>query len=124
MHRTPGRLIALAPALAIVLAACQAGASGPCTQTDIDLEVTVSADEMTPSALEACRDLEVTLTVASTIDGELHIHGVADEVDAELVTGETATLTFTPAAAGQFIVEVHPTGGEEYEAGVLTVHEP
>jgi hypothetical protein len=110
--------------LLLVLTACQASASGPCAETAIELEVSVTAEQMTPSALEACRDVELTLAVESDIDGELHIHGVADGVDAELTTGETATLTFTPTVAGQFIVEVHPTGGEEFEAGVLTVNEP
>ena len=119
-HRTPLAVVAVL----LVLTACQASASGPCAETAIGLEVAVTAEQMTPSALEACRDVEVTLVVASEIDGEFHIHGVADGVEAELTSGATATLTFTPTVAGQFIVEVHPTGGEEFEAGVLTVNEP
>lgn len=123
-RRGPWTSAASLSAMLLLLAGCAASPSGPCGQTSTDIEVSVSADEMTPSALEACRDVEVTLEVASGIDGEIHVHGVGDGVESELVAGESATLTFTPSVAGQFIIEVHPGEGEEFEAGVLTVHEP
>jgi hypothetical protein len=116
---------AMAPAL-LLLAACTASPSGACGQATVELEVTVTEDAMTPSALEACRDVEVSLEINSEIDGEFHIHGIEGEVEAELSASdsETLTLEFTPTVAGQFIIEVHPEGGEEFEAGVLTVNEP
>jgi hypothetical protein len=117
-------LLAASMTAVLLLAGCAASPSGPCGQSAIDLDVTVTQEDMTPSALDGCVDVEVTLRVSSEIDGEFHVHGIGDEVEAELVTGETATLTFTPPTAGQFIIEVHPEEGEEFEAGVLTVNEP
>jgi hypothetical protein len=119
------RPAALAPAL-LLMAACAASPSGPCGQTTVELQVTVIEDAMTPSALEACRDIPVSLEITSEVDGEFHIHGIEGEVEAELSASDTETLTleFTPTVAGQFIIEVHPEDGEEFEAGVLTVNEP
>lgn len=117
----PRHLVALVPVIGLLLAACSGGSSGPCGPASITLEATVNADAMEPSDLAVCRDQDVTVEITSQTDGELHLHGY--DLEAELSTGETATLSFTADVAGQFIIEIHATAGE-VEIGVLTVNEP
>ena len=119
MRRTSAGM-ALAVAGFLVLAGC-ASSSGPCGPAALSLEATVTADAMDPSALEACKGQDVTITVSSEIDAELHLHGY--DIEEELTSGATTDITFTADVAGQFIVELHTDTGE-VEVAVLTVREP
>jgi heme/copper-type cytochrome/quinol oxidase subunit 2 len=51
---------------------------------------------------------QVTLTVTSDTADEFHLHGY--DLEAELVPGEPATLTFTADIAGVFEGELHEAG--------------
>ena len=115
------RHLALASAI-LLAAACTSSGTSSCGAETVTLDVTVTADAMDPSALSVCRDQEVTVAIDSQTDGEFHLHGYDQEV--ELTDGGTATLTFTADVAGQFIIELHSSAGDETEIGVLTVNEP
>ena len=120
MSSRPGRL-GLA-GIVLLAAACTSSGAPSCDAQATTLEVTVTADSMEPSSLSVCREQDVTIGINSQADGEFHLHGYDQEV--ELTDGGTATLTFTADVAGQFIIELHGSSGDETEIGVLTVNEP
>jgi hypothetical protein len=101
-------------------------AAGPCGATSVALEATVTDEAMDPSALAVCRGQDVTLELHSRTEGVFHLHGYDEQVPATSLTpGQTTTLEFTAAAAGQFVIELHARSGEsEIEIGVFTVNEP
>src|SRR3990170_1283170 len=74
----------------------------------------------------ACRGQDVTLVVASKLDGIIHIHGYDATVPAtEVKAGEELRLTFEAERSGQFPIELHPAGDPQgIGVGVFTVHEP
>jgi hypothetical protein len=51
---------------------------------------------------------ELTLVVTSDVADEVHVHGV--DVIADVGPGKPARLTFTPAAAGRYEVELEEAG--------------
>ena len=114
---------------AVLLAAC-VGNTGPdpvsCATESIEIELRLTADALSPDNPSVCRDQEVTLRIASTVDGFIHIHGYDEVVPASEVTdGETLELTFTAERPGQFPIELHPAATPEgVEVGILTVNEP
>lgn len=118
-----------AGSLALLLAAgtaCVPGVELPsdCDAATVQRTATLADDQLEPASIEVCRDQHVTLDLASTQDGELHLHGYDAEVpELELTAGETVQLVFTAFHSGQFPIEVHGAGGE-VEVGTLTVHEP
>ena len=111
-----------------LLAACvsdsRPGASA-CAASAIDLELRLTATELTP-APSVCRDQEVTLSIASDVDGFIHIHGYEDSVTAtEVTAGETLDVTFTAQRSGQYPIELHPADDPEgISVGIFTVNEP
>ena len=115
--------------LVLALGACVPSTSPDmqaCEQPAVELELTLQADELEPGAPSVCRDQEVTLLVASEIDGVLHIHGYDSEVPAfEVTAGETTEISFTAGRSGQFPIELHPADAPQgIGVGVFTVHEP
>lgn len=58
--------------------------------------------------IQATSGEEVTMTVTSDVEEELHVHGV--EVYEDLPPGEEVEVTFTPEAEGVFEVELHDSG--------------
>ena len=124
-----GRTMTLA-LLGIVLAAasgCVPGTrSADCDEPTATIELELSATTLTPDDPAACKDQELTVEVASEVDGFLHIHGYDEEVPAaEVSAGETLTLTFTAIRSGQFPIELHPADDPTgIGVGLLTVHEP
>ncbi len=118
----------LALAVVVGLSACVDG-SGPdasaCAAPSVELDLRLTADGLTP-APSVCRDQEVTLRIASEVDGIFHIHGYDHAVSAsEVAAGDTLELTFTADTAGQFPIELHPADDPEGVAvAVFTVHEP
>jgi hypothetical protein len=116
-------------ALALGLAGCVSD-SGPdpvaCDAESIELELRLTADALTPENPSVCRDQEVTLRIASEVDGFIHIHGYDEIVPATEVTdGETLELTFQAERDGQFHIELHPAAAPEgVEVGIFTVNEP
>jgi hypothetical protein len=97
-----------------------------CASLPTRIEVTVSADGLTPTDPATCRGEDVTLVVTAEVDGVLHIHGYDAEVPAtEIAAGEVTELEFTASRSGQFPIELHTdenaTGAS---IGIFTVHEP
>ena len=111
--------------LVVGLAGC-IGPDADCAGLPTRIELTLSADALTPSNPTVCRDREVTLVVISEVDGVLHIHGYDEQVPATtVVAGEVIELDFTAVRSGQFPIELHTdedTGG--VSLGIFTVDEP
>lgn len=116
---------ALALLGAVVLGAC-IGGSPACETLPAAIELTLSADSLMPSDPAVCRGTDVTLTIASEVDGVLHIHGYDAEVPATPVTrGEVVELAFIAERSGQFPIELHTDENTQgADVGILTVHEP
>ena len=111
--------------MAAVLGGC-IGGDADCAAMPTRIELTLTADELTPASPAVCRDREVTLVVTSAVDGVLHIHGYDDEVPAtEVTAGEVVELVFTTRRSGQFPIELHTDENTQGVAlGIFTVHEP
>lgn len=122
MQRFP--LVSLV-ACAALLGAC-VGGSAECEALPEEIQLTVTADTLTPDDPGACRGDEVTLTIRSEGDGILHIHGYDEDVPATEVTdGEVLELTFTATRSGQFPIELHTDENTQgADVGLFTVHEP
>ena len=58
--------------------------------------------------IEATSGEEVTMTVTSDVEEELHVHGV--DLREELPPGEEVEVSFTPQAEGVFEIELHDSG--------------
>jgi hypothetical protein len=125
MHRfaLPGHVAAVLGSL--LLAACL-GPDPSCAGLPTQVDVTLTADAMTPSNPELCRDTDAVLRVSSEVDGVFHIHGLDDQVPATTVTaGDVVELAFSPTRSGQFPVELHTQENTQgVNVGLLTVHEP
>ena len=123
MLRTLGTLLLMALLVACVTDS-RPGAEA-CSAPSIELSLRLTAEELTP-APAVCRDQDVTLRIASEVDGFIHIHGYDDQVPAtEVVAGEELELNFTADEEGQYPIELHPTDDPEgIDVGIFTVHEP
>ena len=114
--------------LALLLAACvsdsRPGAEA-CAAASIEIDATLAADALTPKNLAVCRDQDVTVRIASDVDGIIHIHGYDEIAPAtEVTSGETLELAFVAERDGQYPIELHPAGSPEgVSVGILTVHE-
>ena len=110
---------------ATVLAGCIVGPPA-CEALPAEIELTLTADALTPSDPAVCRDSDVTLTVTAEVDGVLHIHGYDAEAPATSVTqGEVVELAFTAERSGQFPIELHTDENTQgINVGLFTVHEP
>jgi hypothetical protein len=114
--------------LVTMLVACVAESrpdAEACAAPSIELSLRLTAAGLTP-APDVCRDQEVTLRIASEVDGFIHIHGYDEAVPAtEVVAGEELELTFTADEEGQYPIELHPADEPEgIDVGIFTVHEP
>ena len=118
------RISLLAFACGVVLAACVGGAD--CAALTSDIELTLTAEALSPSSIAVCRDDDVTLTVDSDVTGVLHIHGYDAELPATNVTeDEVLELRFSAGRSGQFPIELHTDDNTQgINVGLLTVHEP
>lgn len=117
-------------ALLVMTTALTACVSEPrpsaCGEAAVTIELALTATSLTPNDPGVCRDQEVTLVIASDVDGVFHIHGYDEAVPASTVSaGEDLTLTFTAIRSGQFTIELHPadTPGQGVALGILTVYE-
>ncbi|HUF06275.1 MAG TPA: hypothetical protein VMP86_02675 [Candidatus Binatia bacterium] len=121
------RLTLLLAAVTLLTTAC-VDDSRPttCDEPRVELELDLGAEALTPDAPAVCRDQEVTLRIASEVDGVIHIHGYDAVVPAtEVSAGDVLQLTFTAARSGQFPIELHPADDPRgVSVGVFTVHEP
>jgi hypothetical protein len=114
--------------LATVLGACVSDSrpnASACAAPAIVLDLRLTTTDLTP-APSVCRGQEVTLRIASEVDGFIHIHGYDEAVPAtEVVAGEELELTFTADEEGQYPIELHPADEPEgIDVGIFTVHEP
>lgn len=118
----------IAITLAVLVGGCvdQQGLPADCGEATASREVTLSGTQLSPTAIEACRGQEVTLTIDPDMDGVFHIHGYDAQVPATTVhAGEELTLEFTAERSGQFPIEVHPAENPTgVNVGIFTVHEP
>lgn len=127
MRLTVGRILALLVATS-ALGACVAdvgpGASA-CAAAEVTLDLELTSERLSP-APSVCRGQEVTLRIASDVDGVIHIHGYDEAVPAtDVAAGETLELAFPADRAGQFPIELHPADDPEgVSVGIFTVHEP
>lgn len=121
----PMRFTRLAIVATFVLAGC-IGGGADCETLPNRIELTLSANALTPDDPAVCRDREVTLVVTAEVDGVLHIHGYDEQVPATSITaGEVVELDFTAARSGQFTIELHTDENSEgVSVGIFTVHEP
>jgi hypothetical protein len=113
--------------LALVLAGCVSeNRPQSCDAPTATLELTLTAEALSPTNPAVCRDQQVTLVVDSEVDGTLHIHGYDEDVPATAVTaGEELRLEFTATRSGQFPIELHTDAAPQgVSVGVFTVHEP
>jgi hypothetical protein len=125
--RSDRSLLCAVPALlcATVLAACIGGAPA-CEALPTEIELTLTAQTLTPSDPAVCRGSDVTLMITPEVDGVLHIHGYDTEAPATPVAqGEVVELAFTAQRSGQFPIELHTDENTQgVEVGVFTVNEP
>jgi hypothetical protein len=95
-----------------------------CAAPTLELELTLSDSELTP-APSACRGQTVTLRVASSTEGVLHVHGYDEEIPVlPVAPGEVSETTFEAVRSGQFLIQLHAFEAPEVSVAVLTVHEP
>jgi hypothetical protein len=97
-----------------------------CTQLPTRIELTLTADALTPANPTVCRDSDVTLVVTPEVSGVLHIHGYDAEAPATpVVAGEVTEIAFTAVRSGQFPIELHPDENPQgISLGIFTVDEP
>ena len=119
------RFVATLFGAVVLLSGCITPTSG-CGELPTTVELTLSEETLTPPDPTVCRDRDVTLVVASEVDGILHIHGYDAEVPATpLIAGERTELAFTASRSGQFPIELHLEGvSEGLSVGIFTVNEP
>lgn len=118
----------MAVVMAMALGACVSNSrpdASACATPSTELDLRLTADGLTP-APSVCRDQQVTMRIASDVDGVFHIHGYDHAVSAtEVMAGETVELTFTADVAGQYPIELHPADDPEgVDVAIFTVHEP
>ena len=113
------------PLLMVALSGC-IGGDAQCAALPTRIELTLTADELSPASPAVCRDRDVTLVVTSEVAGILHIHGYDDEVPAtEVTAGEVVELEFMARRSGQFPIELHTDENTQGVAlGIFTVREP
>ena len=114
-------LILLVP----VLTACVSqDRPADCDAATTTMEVTVSAEAMTPNDPAACVGQAVTLVVRSEVDGVFHAHGLDDVLPATTLTkGEELVLEFAADRTGQFPIELHPADDPRgMNIGIVTIH--
>lgn len=113
-------------AIATVLLSGCVGGTGDCEALPNRIDLSLSADALTPDDPAVCRDREVTLVVTPEIDGIFHIHGSDEQVSAtEMTAGEVTELAFIATRSGQFPIELHTDDNTEgMNVGIFTVHEP
>jgi len=116
----------MAIALVVLTGCITENRPGNCDAASVTIELTLSADALTPSNPAACRDQEVTLRISSDVDGLIHIHGYEEAVSAtEVTAGEELDLTFTAVRSGQYPIEFHPADDPEgVGVGILRINEP
>ncbi|HJP71132.1 MAG TPA: hypothetical protein VJ975_05380, partial [Candidatus Limnocylindria bacterium] len=67
--------------VALVLAACVTqNRPETCDEPSATLELTLTAEALSPAKPAVCRDQDVTMVVHSEVDGTLHIHGYDEAV--------------------------------------------
>lgn len=123
MGRSMGALLAVA---VVLIAAGCVGGSPACDALPTEIELTVTAETLTPVDPAVCRDRDVTLIISPEVDGVFHLHGYDEQVPATTVTaGETIDLEFTANRSGQFPIELHTDENTQgVSLGIFTVHEP
>jgi hypothetical protein len=117
----------IAVAMLVLTAACVPAEQLPstCNDPSVTFSATLTVERLDPSTIDVCRNQQVTITVASQADGELHFHGYDDQVpEQDIANGDSLTVKLTASHPGQFPIELHPAdGSDEVQVGTLVVHE-
>ncbi len=109
----------------IVAAACvpQTTLPADCDASSVTRQASLIGERLSPEQIDLCSGQEIQLQITVDADGVLHLHGYDDAAPAQTVeAGQTVTLSFTAARAGQFVIEFHDATADR-EIGILTVHE-
>lgn len=109
----------------IIAAACvpQTTLPADCDASSVSRQATLVGERLSPEQIDLCSGQEVQFEITVDADGVLHLHGYDDAAPAQAVeAGQTVTLAFTTARAGQFPIEFHDATADR-EIGILTVHE-
>lgn len=119
-------ILTLCTVAALTTGCVDEGRPAACGEPSVTVQLQLSADALTPSDPAVCRGQDVTLVVASKVDGIIHIHGYDAAVPAtEVRADEELRLTFQADRSGQFPIELHPADDAQgVEVGLFTVHEP
>lgn len=115
----------VAPLVLLAAAACvpQTTLPADCDAQSVTRQATLVGERLSPQQIDLCRGQDVELTITVDAKGVLHLHGYDDAAPAQAVeAGQTVTLAFTAARAGQFPIEFHDATAD-MEIGILTVHE-
>lgn len=88
--------------LVLMLAGCSAA---PTAETG-PVVLNLSVDNSSPQRTSVSRGQQVEITVTSTKDAEVHVHGF--DVLATASAGKPASLKFVADRTGTFEVEAHP----------------
>jgi hypothetical protein len=119
--------LCLAIVVGVILTGCVTDSRPEaCDADEVTIELTVTAESMTPGNPGVCRDQQVTVVIDSEADGFLHVHGYDAALPAiEVVRGEEVEVAFVADRSGQFPVELHLTDDPAgVDIGILTVYEP
>jgi hypothetical protein len=109
----------------MLAAACvpQTTLPADCDAQGVTRQATLVGERLSPEQIDLCSGQEVQFEITVDADGVLHLHGYDDAAPAQAVeAGQTVTLAFTAARAGQFPIEFHDATADR-EIGILTVHE-
>ena len=96
-------LLSLAAAALIIAAACGGG-----EPEDLEFEVTIRGDQMSPDTIQVKHNDRVTLKIVSDIPGAFHLHGY--DIEQKVVPGEVADFEFTADATGRYRIAFHRAG--------------
>ena len=101
----------------IFVAATVLGACSDSEPEDVAFEFAIAdrALDLDPPVLKVKQGDEVTLTVRSDEEGEIHLHGY--DLDISVVPGTVGELVFTANATGAFDMTFHGKGNGLHEDG-------
>lgn len=76
-------------------------------RTVIEVTMTGGKVEPPPGPVDVEKGQKVRIIVTRDTDGELHVHGLEDDVHADAKAGEPTNLDFVASQTGSFEVEAH-----------------
>ena len=90
-------------AFLIIALVAGCGNSGP---EEVEIAVSLSNQELTPSTIRVSQDDMVTLKIESDAAGSLHLHGY--DLEQDVTTDKVAEFMFVADATGRYRITLHP----------------